>query len=144
MDIDEQDQPKKHLLAGVEIMHAVLRPHGFVFALDHHDKGSGGWFASGSYRKENRRLELHFRQSLGMVTYSIGSDLLDDEIYMRLLGVYGQNQYPDFPEEPLDSFGHLASDIERYCADFVAGDGTRFRSLARHFALNSKAFKGLP
>jgi len=144
MNIDEQARPKKHLLAGVEILDAVLRPHGFVFALEHHAKGSGGCFASGSYEKGDRRLEMHFRETLGLVTYSIGGDRLDHETYMRLLGVYGRNQYPDFPQEPLDSFRRLASDINSYCADFVAGDGARFRSLVRQHALNPKAFHGVP
>jgi hypothetical protein len=144
MDMDEKSRPQKVLLAGVEILDGVLRPHGFAFALEHHAKGSGGWFASGVYKKRDRRIELHFRQTLGMVTYSIESDQLDHETYMRLLGVYGRNQYPDVPQEPLDSFRRLASDIESYCVDFVAGDGAQFRMLARQHALHPKAFQGVP
>jgi hypothetical protein len=144
MEMDQQVRPKELLLAGVEILDVVLRPCGFVFVLEHHAKGSGGWFASGSYQKGDRRLQLHFRQSLGMVTYFLGADRLDHETYMRLLGVYGRNLYPDFPQEPLDSFRHLASDIESFCADFVSGDSEQFRSLVRQHALNPKAFQGVP
>jgi hypothetical protein len=144
MDIDEKNRPKKLLLAGVEILDATLRPHGFLFSFNHHGKGSGGWFASGSYQKDDRRLELHFRQALGMVTYSLGSDRLDHETYMRMLGVYGRNQYPDFPQEPLNSFRCLASDLESFCDDFIAGDAAQFRALARQHALNPKAFQGVP
>ena len=144
MDKDEESRPQKLLLAGVEILDTVLRSHGFVFVLEHHGKGSGGWFASGRYQRDDRRLELHFRQALGMVTYSLGSDRLNHETYMKLLGVYGRNQYPDFPQEPLDSFRCLASDIEKYCTDFVAGDGARFRSLARQHTLKPREFRGVP
>jgi hypothetical protein len=137
------DNPKSQLLAGVEILDPVLEPHGFLFNLENHAKGSGGWFAAGSYTKENRRLELHFRYSLGLVTYHIGQDSLDHEAYMRLLGVYGLNQYPDFPGKPLESFHHLAADIEKYCGDFTSGDGGQFRSFAAIFRRGPTMFKGI-
>jgi len=140
MSLDET--PKERLLAGAEILAPVLRPHGFVFKLEVHDKGSGGPFASGAYCKDNRRLELHFRYSLGMVSYHIGPDSLDHETYMRLLGVYGRNEYPDFPKEPLESFRHLATDIQQYCEDFTLGDGEQFRSLAMTFQRDPTMFKG--
>jgi hypothetical protein len=138
------ENPKESLLAGVEILAPVLRPHGFVFKLEAHDKGSGGHFASGAYCKDTRRLELHFRYSLGMVSYHIGDDSLDHETYMRLLGVYGRNQYPDFPQEPMESFHHLAADIQEYCENFTSGDGKQFHSLAKAFRTNPAMFKGTP
>jgi hypothetical protein len=111
--------PKEQLLAGVDILRPLLEPHGFVFELETVGTGSGGLFASGAFKKDERRLELHFRYSLGLVRYHINQDSLDHETYMRLLGVYGRNQYPDFPQEPLDSFRHLAADIwqllRRFC-----------------------------
>jgi hypothetical protein len=136
--------PKYRLLAGAEILDPVLQPHGFVFKLECHDKGSGGPFASGAYCKGDRRLELHFRFSLGMVSYHFGEDSLEHETYMRLLGVYGRNQYPDFPTEPLESFRHLAADIKEYCENFTSGDGEQFRSLARAFQKSPAMFKGTP
>jgi hypothetical protein len=142
MSLDEA--PKIKLLAGAELLSTVLQPHGFVFRLEAHDKGSGGFFASGAFSKDNRRLELHFRHSLGMVSYHIGEDSLDHETYMRLLGVYGRNQYPDFPKEPLDSFRHLCADIQEYCEDFISGDGKQFRSLALTLQRNPTMFKGTP
>lgn len=142
MSLDET--PKDRLLAGAEILAPVLRPHGFVFKLEAHDKGSGGLFASGAYCKDTRRLELHFRYSLGMVSYHIGHDSLDHETYMRLLGVYGRNQYPDFPQKPMESFHHLAADIQEYCENFTSGDGEHFRSLAMAFQRNPSMFRGTP
>ena len=135
--------PKRHLLEGVEILNGVLSSHGFVFQLGACDKGSGGWFASGSYRRGERELELHFRGSLGLVTYHIGDDSLDHETYMRFVGAYGQNQYPGFPKEPIESFMHLASDISNYCTDFVSGDGSQFRAWAQEIRQNPMKFKGI-
>lgn len=131
------------LLAGAEILVSALGPYGFSFILEASEKGSGGQFASGAFCKNDRRLELHFRDSLGLVCYHIGQNSLDHETYMRLLGVYGKNQYPDFPDDPLQSFHHLAADIEKYCDSFTAGNGTRFHALAVAFQENPTMFKGV-
>jgi hypothetical protein len=131
------------LMAGAAILTPVLEPHGFVFTLENQGKSSGGDFASGAFSKLDRRLELHFRSSLGLVAYHLGQDSLDHETYMRLLGVYGTNQYPDFPREPLDSFHHLAADIQRYCQDFTNGYGQQFGALVRQLAQNPNMFKGM-
>lgn len=79
-----------------------------------------------------------------MATDHMGKGSLGHEDYMRLLGVYGRNLYPDFPRNPQDSFRSLASDLENFCADFVFGDSAQFRALAQQFALNPNAFKGVP
>lgn len=141
--MSSSDEPKLQLLAGVEVLDPVLAPSGFVFELEAHAKGSGGWFASGCYRRGDRTLELHYRHSLGLVTYHIGRESLDHETYMRFVGAFGRNQYPDFPKEPLDSFRHLASDISMYCSDFVTGDGSSFVSWAERFKKAPNMFKGV-
>src|ERR1700733_2642043 len=46
-----------------------MRSHGFVFGPTTAGDGSGGSFARGEFRGGNRRLELHYRYSLGLVTY---------------------------------------------------------------------------
>jgi hypothetical protein len=137
------EQPKQLLIEGAEILSAVLKPHGFEFKLEKEGKGSGGHFATGSFRKHDRVLEFHFRYSLGLVTYHIGDSSIEHETYMRLLGVYGRNRSPDFPEKPLDSFHYLAEDIEKYCSDFVFGDGQKFLRLAAEFRKNPAMFKGI-
>jgi hypothetical protein len=142
--MDRSAEVHKTLLAGVAILNPVLEPHGFTFKLETSGEGSGGSFASGAYQKEGRRLELHFRYSLGLVTYSIGQDSLDHENYMRLLGVYGQNKYPDFTADPLESFRSLAMDIQNYCQNFTSGDGKDFQALAAKLKKNPAMFKGLP
>ena len=138
-----EKSPQDILVAGAKILAPVLEPHGFIFKLETHGKSSGGWFASGSFSRSDRQLELHFRYSLGLVTYHLDQVLLDHEIYMRLLGVYGVNQYPDFPQEPLESFHHLAKDIQDYCQDFICGDGQEFQAFAKQFSSNPTMFRGV-
>lgn len=90
-------------------------------------KSSGGNFASGEYVKGDRRLEIHFRYSLGLVTYHMGDLSLPHQAYMRaLLGKSGGNKYPGFSNDPLDGFRHLKHDLENFCGDFLAGTGEEF------------------
>lgn len=135
-NMGSSDERKMQLLAGVKVLDRVLAPSGFFFQLEAHAKGSGGWFASGCYRRGDRTLELHYRHSLGLVTYHIGRESLDHETYMRFVGAFGRNHYPDFPKKPLESFKHLADDITEYCSDFVSGDGSSFLSWAMRFKKN--------
>jgi hypothetical protein len=136
--------PEQTLRGGVAILDPVLKPPGFKFLIQGAGKGSGGPFVFGKYVRGDRFIELHYRHSLGLVTYNIGSDSLDHETYMRFLGVFGKNSYPDFPETPLDSFRSLAKDLERYCGDFLRGDGRQFREFAAMFRESPNAFSGLP
>jgi 1-acyl-sn-glycerol-3-phosphate acyltransferase len=117
-----------NLRAGVKIIEPIMNPYGFHFIFHRAGSSSGGNFASGYFVNGKRRLEFHFRQTLGLVTYHVGDKSLSHKNYMRLLGVNGA--YPDFPKDPLDSFHSLASDLQNYCSDFLAGDGTQFLRFA--------------
>jgi hypothetical protein len=136
--------PKSILLEGITLLDPVLSVHGFEFRLEKSGNSSGGPFAYGSYVRGDRRLELHLRYSLGLVTYFIGPDSLGHEDYMRLVGVWGQNSYPDTPKTSLDSFLSLAKDLEAFGSDFLNGSGEQFRGLAAKFKKNPNMFKGLP
>lgn len=138
-----EKSPQDILMAGAKILAPVLEPHEFIFELETRGKGSAGWFASGSFRRSDRRLELHFRYFLGLVSYHIDQSSLDHETYMRFLGVYGTNQYPDFPQEPLESFHHLAKDIQDYCQDFICGDGQKFHTFGKQFSNSPMMFRGV-
>jgi hypothetical protein len=107
-------------------------------------KGRGGNFSFGRYVRQDRFLELHYRYTLGLVTYHIGNDSLDHETYMRFLGVYGNNSYPDFPQNPIDSFHNLAKDLERHCIDFLRGDGGQFRKFAAEWKSDPKNLRDCP
>jgi hypothetical protein len=137
------EDPKRQLLAGVRILDEVLCLFGFEFRFENEGRGSGGRFASGSYYRDDRRLELHFRGSVGMVTYWIGERRLTHLEYMHSLGVYGQNRYPDFSDDALDSFRELAGDIAAFAQDFTSGSGDSFKSFADELKKNPAMFSGL-
>lgn len=124
-------QPIDALRAGVEILDPLMVPHGFRFGAEQTGRGSGGLFACGEYARGDRRLELHFRHSLGLVTYHVGEAFLDHDVYMRALGV-GPHvaQYPGFSDDPLDAFRHLLHDLQSYAAEFLSGDAAVLRAAA--------------
>ncbi len=112
------------LRAGCKILDAVMMPHGFTFIEGLSAKGSGGHFASGDYVRDERRLGLSFRFSLGLVFYRINTLWATHDFYMKeLLNSKGGNKYPGFSEDPLDGFRHLAYDLENFADDFLSGSG---------------------
>jgi hypothetical protein len=117
------------LLAGVNILDGVMRAAGFVFEFRDEGRGSGGPFAWGEYVRDNRRLELHFRGSLGLVRYHVADHSASHEAYMRGLGAWEQCQYPGFSEEPLDGFVDLAADLA-HATDFLRADAMVLRRVA--------------
>ena len=117
------------LLRGAELLKPLFLKHGFVFAPLGKGKGSGGRFAFGEFRKEDRRLEFHFRYSLGLVTYHLGSESISHEEYMcSVLGKPHLSQYPGFSDDPFDAFLRLREDLENYCDDFLDGTDDLFRN----------------
>jgi len=83
--------------------------------------GSGGDFASGAYVRNERKLEFHFRHSLGLVTYRFREFAASHEWVIRALGAYGHHKYPGFSDVPLNGFRHLRSDIENFFQIFLSG-----------------------
>jgi hypothetical protein len=122
------------LQRGADILAPVLVPHGFRFAIVSSGGSSGGAFAHGDFVHDDRRLELHFRWSLGLVTYHIGSLSLAHDDYLRaLLGRSRAGHYPGTFEEPLAGFEALRQDLIEHCSDFVSGTGEQFRQcVERH------------
>jgi hypothetical protein len=113
--------PKEILLAGSVILEPVLSPHGFRFEFRDAGKGAEGFFAWGEFVHCDRRLELHYRFSLGLVTYHAMGKKVSHEAYMRELGRWGNNRYPGFSFGYLEDFHDLAHDL-RYSEDFLTGD----------------------
>ena len=109
--------------AGRRMIGAVLEPHGFEYRPGSTGASSGGDFSSGEFVRGDRRLELHFRYSLGLVRYHIGSASISHEDYMRHTGHRSEAKYPGFSSDPLDGFRHLADDLKAFGHDFVSGDG---------------------
>lgn len=121
--------PKDALLEGAKILDPVLLPKGFRFQLRREGKGSGGNFAWGEFVHEDRRLELHFRQSLGLVRYHVGDQSASHESYMRQLGVWDQCRYPGFSNDPAVAFHDLAHDL-RMADDFLSASAAVLRAAA--------------
>lgn len=116
--------PVEILRAGCEILDQIMAPYGFRFVPGASGNSNFGLFASGDYVRGDRRLELHFRYSLGLVTYHIGDVSVSHDAYLRALTKdEGGNQYPGFSAEPLDGFRHLAHDLQKFCGDFLFGGG---------------------
>jgi hypothetical protein len=132
--------PREILRAGSEILESVMRPHGFIFVEGPSGRSNYGDFARGDFVRGDRRLELHFRYSLGLVTYHLGSFSATHESYMReLLGAGGTHRYPGFSDDPLDGFRHLAHDIENFADDFLSGSGEVLARAALKEAEEKKA-----
>ena len=82
---------------GLQILDPVLKQHGFTFEEGTSGHGSGGDFVSGMYVRGNRKLELHLRYSLGLVTYHFGSAAVSHQDYMSAVpGAVGNNKYPGY------------------------------------------------
>jgi hypothetical protein len=139
--------PLKILRDGRQLLDPVLEKHGFEWAPGESGTSSGGDFACGEYVRGDRRLEIHFRHSLGLVTYHVGRDSFEHPAYMRvLLGPNGGNKYPGFSGEPLDAFRDLAHDLNTFCGAFLSGSDEEFRELAERVVADSKitGIKRLP
>jgi hypothetical protein len=122
-------QASDTLVKGAAIVSASLP--GFRFEERAEGVGSGGAFAWGEFVRDDRRLELHFRRSLGLVTYHLGNHALSHEGYLRAMGVPpGANQYPGFSDDPLDGFRHLAHDLRAFVSEFVRGDAVTLQRAA--------------
>lgn len=139
--------PKKILEDGRSFLDPVLAGHGYSWSPGKPGIGSGGRFAFGEYVRGNRRLEIHFRYTLGLVSYHVGSEKVDHQSYMRaLLGPGGDNLYPGISIDPLDGFRHLAHDLNRFCITFLEGSDAEFGAIVRKAAEESQlqGIKRLP
>jgi len=124
---NEGSGAQQALKAGVEILDHLMRSHGFVYTSTSAGVGSGGSFASGEFHRGDRTLELHFRYSLGLVTYHVGHLALSHEDYMwSIMGRRWGTQYPGFSTDPLDGFRQLLMDLKEHCTDFLVGSDADF------------------
>jgi hypothetical protein len=119
--------PADYLRESCAILDPVLNRFGFTFKFEGAGASSGGNFAFGNYLCGSRRLELHYRFSLGLVTYHFAELTLDHASYMKaLLGMDGGNHYPGFSDEPLAPFEGLKFDLEHFASAFLLGDKGQF------------------
>ena len=115
------DSATEMLQQGSALIAPLLEVHGFVFNELGIGSSSGGSFASGKFQKDNRWLELHFRYSLGLVSYHLGNCSMSHQNYMyAVLGKPNSSHYPGFSNDPLDGFRHLLMDLQEYGSEFLA------------------------
>lgn len=111
------------------ILDPILTKHGFRWTAEQAGHGSGGRFASGAYTRD-AVLELHFRYSLGLVSYSLGDRQVSHVDYMRVaVGPKGSSAYPGFSRDPLAGFRHLAKDLADHASVFLAGTDAELAAL---------------
>ena len=128
--------PEQQLYDGVKTLSPYLEPLGFKFELKGTGKGSGGHFAYGHFIKKGglfgktKRIELHFRWSLGLVGYYLGNLALSHQDYIDLVSKQGQNKYPNFSGNPQDSFHCLLWDLQHLLNDFTENDAVIFKERA--------------
>jgi hypothetical protein len=110
------------LQQGSALLSPLLSAHGFTFHVLGSGGSSGGQFAYGEFRRDDRRLEIHFRHSLGMIRYHLAGRSLSHQDYMRtVIGKPNSSHYPGFSSDPLDAFRHLLLDLEEHGSGFLAG-----------------------
>lgn len=134
-------KPRDNLIEGVKILDPFLRKNRFRFSFNKTGSSSGGEYAFGKYSKGDKVIELHYRYSLGLVSYSINNIQLSHVDYMKLLGV-SQNHYPGFSNNPLQAFRDLLYDLENYAVDFISGPGSEFQVLAEKLRQDPGMFQG--
>lgn len=123
------------LSQGVAILGPAMKPAGFKFEPVH-----DGTYLCGRFVKRGRALELHFADSLRLVSQRI-DDLvvMHDDFMCALLGPKG-GRYPGNSDDPLEAFRLLRMDLELHCGDFLKGGGRKWRAVAEAALLDPRRF----
>ncbi|HWG19831.1 MAG TPA: hypothetical protein VG225_04810 [Terracidiphilus sp.] len=130
---------------GSNILEPRFVRHGFVYKKIGAGPSSGGHYAAGEFRKGTRRIEFHFRYSLGMVTYHLGAQSMFHQDYMRsILGRENASHYPGFSSDPLDGFHHLLQDLEEHCGEFLSGSDESFSNRIQDAQAKQSSSPGIP
>jgi hypothetical protein len=130
---------------GIALLNPLLAAHGFIFKDSGKGNSSGGPFACGEFKKDGRWLELHFRNSLGLVSYHLDVRAMSHQDYMRSVnGNPNSSHYPGFSDDPLDGFRHLLLDLQEHGADFLSGTDQCLMHRIDHANNLPPLKKGLP
>lgn len=118
--MNPEGSPGEILQMGLDILSDFMGKHSFRPSTVQQYHGSGGPSASCEYTCNERSLELHYRHSLGLVTYKVDDLVVSHVEYMKALGAT-DSKYPGFSEDPLDEFRGLLIDLQQYGSDFLDG-----------------------
>jgi hypothetical protein len=123
------------LREGVAILCPALQTAGFKFEPVHE-----GAYLGGRFVKRGRVLELHFADSLRLVSQRIDDLVVMHDDFMRaLIGPKG-GRYPGSSDDPLEAFRLLRTDLELHCRDFLKGGGREWQSVAEAALLDPRRF----
>jgi hypothetical protein len=124
------------LRAGVRILDPALRSAGFGF-----EPVYEGHYLCVRYLKKERVLELHFSDSLRLVSQRIDDLVVMHDDFMRaLLGPNGGHYPPRSLDDPLEAFDCLRMDLEHHWRDFLRGRGREWREVAERALLDPRRF----
>src|SRR5580704_5077499 len=110
-----ENRAEEILDRGTRLLQPLFLKHRFTYSKLNAGNSSGGPFARGEFQRGTRKLVLHFRYSLGMVTYHLDSRSISHQDYMRsVMGIANASHYPGFSSDPLDGFLHLLADLKEH------------------------------
>jgi len=113
--------PTAVMTQGASHLAHVLAPLGFAFRIVRTGNSSGGRFCEAEFAANPRKVELHYRNHVGLVRYHIGATNASHGAYMKALG--DSASYPRPEDGDMKGFQCLAHDLSSILRDFVDGDG---------------------
>lgn len=125
------NSPTDVMKSGAAILSPLLSTYGLQFRVVSEGQSSGGLFCEAEFSDGVRVLELHYRYSLGLIRYHLADHTVSHQAYMETLGVADACAYPGFSDDPIDGYRGLLSDLERFGADFLSGDGHILKQAAK-------------
>jgi hypothetical protein len=125
------------LRQGVEILNSVMAPAKFRFEQVH-----DGTYLCGRYTRADRTLELHYSDSLRLVSQRIGDLVVMHDDFMRALVGPAGGRYPgdDHGADPLDGFRRLLADLQSHGDEFLRGSERKWRAVAERALLDPRRF----
>ena len=138
-------KPDIFLESGARVLAKKLEPLGYLFAITQPRlDGSGGPFAWGAFRRDDRKIQLWARYDrLGSVHYRLGEDEFTHQEYMRAMGLTKTARWPGFDDgDPLGGFKRLLSDLGQ-CDEFLTGDAASVVEAVRALPPEKTGFHAL-
>jgi arsenate reductase (thioredoxin) len=106
---------------GSQLLEDVMKAHGFKRQVSAEEKKT----AKAAFARRGRSLELEVRTGVAIATYTAASRRMVHPEYMRRLGVEQLMRYPGLSKDPLEAFRRLRTDLIRFAAPFLTGEGLK-------------------
>ncbi len=105
---------------GSQLLEDVMKAHGFKRQVLREEKAATARFA-----RRGRSFEIQVRTGVAIAAYSAGVRRLLHPDYMQRLGVENLMRYPGLSKDPLEAFRRLRTDLIRFAAPFLTGEGLK-------------------